>query len=193
MDNSLVRWGRRLEYATLGWNVVGSVIVLASAVVARSVALAGFGLDSLIEIVASLVVVWQLTGVANDRERPALRIIGVAFIVLAVYITAQSLYTLISRSHPHHSLTGIVWLALTAVVMFSLAAGKARTGKLLNNRVLQTEARVTVIDGYLAVAVLVGLVLNAAARVWWADPLSAFVIVFYGLREAAAALRQARA
>jgi divalent metal cation (Fe/Co/Zn/Cd) transporter len=193
VGKSLVRRGLRLEYATLGWNVVGSVIVLAAAVVARSVALAGFGLDSLIEIVASLVVVWQLNGVASDRERPALRIIGVAFIALAVYITAQSLYTLVSRSHPHHSWTGIVWLALTAVAMFSLAAGKARTGKQLGNRVLQTEARVTAIDGFLAVAVLVGLVLNASAGLWWADPLAAFVIVFYGLREGAAVLREARA
>jgi divalent metal cation (Fe/Co/Zn/Cd) transporter len=193
VDNSLVRRGLRLEYATLGWNVVGSVIVLAAAVVACSVALAGFGLDSLIEIVASLVVVWQLKGVASDRERPALGMIGVAFIALAVYITAQSLYTLVSRSHPRHSWTGIVWLALTAVAMFCLAAGKARTGKQLGNRVLQTEARVTVIDGYLAVAVLVGLVLNAAAGLWWADPLAAFVIVFYGLREGAAALHDARA
>jgi divalent metal cation (Fe/Co/Zn/Cd) transporter len=180
-----------LEYATLGWNVVGTLVVLTAAVLARSVALAGFGLDSLIEIVASLVVVWQLKSVANDGERPALRIIGTAFIALAAYITAQSLYTLLSGSRPHHSWTGIAWLALTALVMFSLAAGKTRTGKQLGNRVLVTEARVTLIDGFLAVAVLVGLVLNAAAELWWADPLAGFVIVFYGLREGVAALRDA--
>jgi divalent metal cation (Fe/Co/Zn/Cd) transporter len=188
---ALLRRGLRLEYATLGWNVVGSAIVLVAAVVAHSVALAGFGLDSLIEIVASLVVVWQLRGGASDRERLALRIIGVAFILLAAYITAQSLYTLASSSHPRQSWTGIVWLALTAVAMFVLAAGKANTGKQLGNRVLQTEARVTLIDGYLALAVLAGLILNAAAGLWWADPLAGFVIVGYGLREGRAALAEA--
>jgi divalent metal cation (Fe/Co/Zn/Cd) transporter len=115
----------------------------------------------------------------------------VAFILLAVYITAQSLYTLTSGSHPHRSWTGIVWLALTAVAMFGLAAGKAKTGGQLGNRVLQTEARVTLIDGYLALAVLAGLILNAAAGLWWADPLAGLVIVAYGLREGSAALAEA--
>lgn len=188
---ALLRRGLRLEYATLGWNVVGSAVVLVAAVVARSVALAGFGLDSLIEIITSLVVVWQLRGVASDRERLALRIIGVAFILLAVYITAQSLYTLASSSHPRQSGTGIVWLAFTAVAMFALAAGKAKTGEQLGNRVLQTEARVTLIDGYLALAVLAGLILNATAGLWWADPLAGFVIVGYGLREGRTALAEA--
>jgi divalent metal cation (Fe/Co/Zn/Cd) transporter len=190
----LRRRGLRLEYATLGWNVVGSVVVLAAAVAARSVALAGFGLDSLIEIVASFVVVWQLQELAAvGRERRALRIIGVAFLVLAVYIAGQSIYVLVSEVRPHHSLLGIVWLALTAVVMFALAAGKAATGRALGNRVLQTEARVTVIDGLLATAVLVGLILNAALGWWWADPAAAFVIVYYGVREGRHALRETAA
>ena len=184
----LLRRGLRLEYATLGWNVVGSAIAITAAVASRSVALAGFGLDSLIEIVASLVVVWQLKGAGKGRERRALTIIGVAFIGLAVYITGQSIYTIASELHPHHSRTGIVWLAFTAVAMFALAAGKATTGKKLGNRVLETEAWVTLIDGYLALAVLVGLLLNAFAGLWWADPLAAFVIVVYAIREGRAAL-----
>ena len=183
--------GLRLEYATLGWNVVGSVLVLAAAVSARSVALAGFGLDSLIEIVASLVVVWQLRELhAVERERWALRIIGVAFLLLAAYIAVQSVYVLVAGSRPHHSLLGIVWLALTAAAMFALAAGKRATGAALGNRVLQTEARVTVIDGLLATAVLIGLILNAVLGWWWADPAAAFVIVYYGLREGWHALRE---
>lgn len=187
----LRRRGLRLEYATLGWNVIGSVLVLAAAVAARSVALAGFGLDSLVEIVASLVVVWQLRELhAVDRERRALRVIGVAFLLLAVYIAAQSVYVLASGAHPHRSLLGIVWLALTAVAMFALAAGKHATGRALANRVLMTEARVTVIDGLLASAVLVGLILNAAFGWWWADPAAAFVIVYYGLREGWHALHE---
>ena len=187
----LRRRGLRLEYATLGWNVVGSVLVLAAALAARSVALAGFGLDSLIEIVASLVVVWQLQEMqAVERERRALQIIGIAFLLLAVYIAGQSIYVLVSEARPHHSLLGIVWLALTAVAMFALAASKWATGRALGNRVLQTEARVTAIDGLLATAVLTGLILNAAIGWWWADPAAAFVIVYYGLREGRHALRE---
>jgi divalent metal cation (Fe/Co/Zn/Cd) transporter len=179
----LLRRGLRLEYATLGWNVVGSVVVLAAALVARSIALAGFGLDSLIEIVASIVVVWQLKGARESREQRALRIIGVAFVLLALNIAVQSLVVLGSGFRPHHSPVGIAWLAATAVVMFALAYGKRVTGRALGNRVLETESRVTIIDGYLALAVLDGLVLNAAAGWWWADPLAGFVIIFYGLRE----------
>jgi divalent metal cation (Fe/Co/Zn/Cd) transporter len=167
----LRRRGLRLEYVTLGWNVVGSALVLAAAVAARSVALAGFGLDSLIEIVASLVVVWQLQELqAVERERRALRVIGVAFLLLATYIAGQSIYVLVCDVRPHHSLLGIVWLALTAVAMFALAAGKRATGRAHGNRVLQTEARLTAIDGLLATAVLTGLFLNAALGWWWADP-----------------------
>jgi divalent metal cation (Fe/Co/Zn/Cd) transporter len=184
----LIRRGLRLEYATLGWNVVGAVVVLAAAVAARSVALAGFGLDSVIEILASIVVVWQLHGVSEGRERRAMRIIGAAFIALAVYIAAQSAYVLVAAAHPHHSPVGIAWLGLTAVAMFALAAGKARTGEALRNPVLRTEARVTLIDGCLAVAVLAGLVLNAALGWWWADPLAGLVIVVYGIREGRTAL-----
>ena len=187
----LRRRGLWLECATLGWNAVGSVLVLIAAVVARSVALAGFGLDSLIEIVASLVVVWQLQEMhLVAREQRALRIIGSAFLLLAAYIAAQSAYVLAAQTHPHRSLLGIVWLALTGVAMFALAAGKRATGQALGNRVRQTEARVTVIDGLLATAVLAGLILNASLGWWWADPAAAFVIVYYGLREGWHALHE---
>jgi divalent metal cation (Fe/Co/Zn/Cd) transporter len=185
----LIRRGLQLEYATLGWNVVGSVIVLAAAVVARSVALAGFGLDSLIEILASTVVIWQLHGADKGREHRALRIIGVAFLALALYIAAQSAYVLAKGIHPRHSPVGIAWLLITVLAMFTLATLKGRTGSALGNPVLQTEARVTLIDGYLAAAVLAGLLLNAVAGWWWADPLAGFVLVFYSVREGRPALR----
>ncbi len=187
----LLRRGLRLEYATLAWNVVGSVLVLAAAVAARSVALAGFGLDSLIEIVASAVVVWQLNGADKQREQKALRLIGSAFMLLALYIAIQSTYVLVAGFRPHHSWLGIAWLALTVLAMFTLARGKAITGDALGNRVLQTEARVTIIDGLLAVAILTGLLLNATLGWWWADPLAAFIIVYYGFREGRAALTEA--
>ena len=102
----------------------------------------------------------------------------------------QSISVLVAVARPHHSLLGIVWLALTAAAMFALAVGKRATGRALSNRVLQTEARVTVIDGLLATAVLVGLILNASLGWWWADPAAAFVIVYYGLREGWQALHE---
>lgn len=181
----LVQRGLRLEYATLGWNVVGAAVLAVAAVTAGSVALAGFGVDSVIEILASAVVVWQLRGEEGSRrERRALRLIAVAFGLLAIYIAVQIAVTVSSRSHPGPSALGITWLAATVLAMFALAWGKQLTGERLGNAVLATEARVTRIDGALAAAVLVGVVLNAALGWWWADPASALVILAYGLREA---------
>jgi divalent metal cation (Fe/Co/Zn/Cd) transporter len=181
---ALLRRGQVLEGITLGWNVAGIVVLAVAAVTARSVALAGFGLDSLIEIGASVVVLWELSGTGQDRQRRALRLIGGAFLALAAYLAAQSAVVLVTGYRPGHSVLGIAWTALTAAVMFALAAGKARTGKALANPVLATEGRVTLVDGILAAAVLAGLGLNAAAGWWQADPLAALVIVFYALREA---------
>lgn len=113
---------------------------------AGSVALAGFGLDSLIEIGASTVVICQLRDTGQERERVALRLIVGAFIALAIYVAAQAAYSLFAASRPEHSTLGILWTAVTCVVMLALAAGKARTGAALGNRVMQTEARVTFID-----------------------------------------------
>ncbi len=185
----LLRRGFMLEAITLGWNVVGIVVLAFAAVAARSVALGGFGLDSLIEIGASTVVIWELSGTGERRQRTALHVIGVAFIVLAAYLGIQSTWVLVTAHHAHPSPIGITWTATTAAVMFSLAAGKARTGAALGNPVLQTEGRVTLVDGLLATAVLVGLVLNAWLGWWWADPIAGYVILIYGLREGVAALR----
>jgi divalent metal cation (Fe/Co/Zn/Cd) transporter len=179
-----VRRGLALEYTTLGWNVVGVVVLVAAALAARSVALAGFGLDSLIEIGASAVVVWELSESHGKRRRTALRLIGAAFVLLAIYLTVQATWVLVMGHRAGHSPTGIAWTATTAVVMFALAAGKARVGDELGNEVLQTESRVTFIDGVLATAVLIGLALNALLGWWWADPLAGYVLVFYAMREA---------
>jgi len=179
----LVRRGFRLEYLTLSWNVVGIVILAIAAIAARSVALAGFGLDSLIEIGASTVVIWELSGTGEERQRRGLRLIGYAFTALAIYLLIQSTLVLVTGYHPRHSLLGIGWTALTAVAMFALAGGKTRTGRELDNLVLRTEGRVTTIDGILAVAVLLGLLLNATAGWWWADPAAGYVLVYYAARE----------
>ena len=186
---ALLRRGLALEYATLAWNVAGVVVLAIAAVAARSVALAGFGLDSLIEIGASAVVVWELSGTGERRRRRALRLIGIAFGLLALYLAVQSTVVLVAGARPGTSGAGIAWTAVTAVVMFALAAGKARTGAALDNPVLRTEGRVTLVDGLLATAVLIGLVCNAALGWWWADPLAGYVLVGYGAREAAGALR----
>ncbi len=183
-DLSLLRRGFHLEYATLGWNVVGIVILAIAATAARSVALAGFGLDSLIEISASTVVIWELSGTGEARQRRALRLIGFAFVLLSIYLLIQSTWVILAGFHPHHSPLGIAWTAVTAAAMFGLAAGKARTGAALGNPVLITEGRVTLIDGVLATAVLVGLVLNLALGWWWADPAAGYVLVYYAAREA---------
>ena len=179
----LYRRGLLLEYLTLGWNVVGTVVVIAAAIATGSVALAGFGLDSLIEIFASVVVVWQLTGAGQDREQKAMRLIAVAFIALALYVLVQSARSLLVQAHPETSLVGIGWLLATFIAMLLLAWGKKVTGEQLGNPVLVTEAHVTLIDAYLAGAVLVGVVLNALFGWWWADPLAGLVIVYYGARE----------
>ena len=175
--------GFALEYVTLAWNVVGIAVLGIAAVAARSVALAGFGLDSLIEIGASTVVLWELSGTGPERQRRGLRLIGYAFAALAAYLVIQSTLVLATGYRPRHSVLGIAWTAMTAVAMFALAAGKARTGRALGNPVLRTEGRVTMIDGILATAVLLGLILNAALGWWWADPAAGYVLVFYGARE----------
>lgn len=181
----LLQRGIRLELATLGWNVVGVFVVFAAALAAGSVALAGFGLDTAIEILASTVVIWHLRDTADEwRELVAMRVIGWAFVGLAIYVTAQAAYTLISGDRPRHSPLGIGWTAATFVAMLALAAAKGATGKALGNLTLETESRVTMIDAYLAAAVLVGLLLNAAAGWWWADPLAGLVVVYYAVREA---------
>jgi divalent metal cation (Fe/Co/Zn/Cd) transporter len=184
---ALLRRGLALEYVTLGWNVVAVVVLAFAAVRARSVALAGFGLDSLIEIGASAVVVWELSGTGEERQRRALRLIGYAFAALGAYLLLQSSAVLAAGYHPHHSRVGIAWTAVTAVVMFALAAAKTRTGTALANPVLQTEGRVTRVDAALATAVLAALALNAGFGWWWADPAAGYVLVFYAVREARAA------
>jgi divalent metal cation (Fe/Co/Zn/Cd) transporter len=148
------------------------------------VRVAGFGLDSLIEIGASTVVLWKLTGTGAHRQRRALRLIAAAFLALAGYLSVQTLIVFAAGYHPAHSPLGIAWTAVTAAAMFALAAGKTHVGHQLANPVLAAEGRVTVIDGLLACAVLAGLALNATVGWWWADPAAGLVLVNYALREA---------
>jgi divalent metal cation (Fe/Co/Zn/Cd) transporter len=185
----LLRRGFQLESITLGWNVIGVVVLAILAYRSASVALLGFGLDSLIEIGASVVVVWELAGTGERRQRRALRLIGIAFLALAVYLLAQSGIALLTSHRAIPTYWGLAWTAITAVVMFLLSRGKRRTGLALGNPVLVAEGRVTFVDGLLAVAVLVGVGLDLVVGWWWADPVAGLVIVYYAIREAIAIFR----
>jgi divalent metal cation (Fe/Co/Zn/Cd) transporter len=185
----LRRRGYALEAVTLGWNVVGVVVLTVIALGSGSVAIVGFGLDSLIEIGASIVVIWELSGTGGARRARALRVIAVAFLLLAVYLVGQAALALVTQLRPSDGPAGVVWTGVTAIVMFLLAAGKAATGRRLGDPVLIAEGRVTTVDGLLAVAVLIGLALDALLGWWWTDPLAALVIVGYAVREAVHLLR----
>jgi UDP-glucose 4-epimerase len=183
-EHALLRRGFQLEFATLGWNVVGVAVLAWTAVVARSVALAGFGLDSLIEIGASTVVIWELAGVDGHRRQRGMRLIAGAFVALAVYLAVQSTYVLVVGHRSAPSPVGVAWTATTAAVMFLLASGKRRTGTALDNPVLLSEGRVTLVDGLLATAVVAGLLLDHLLGWWWADPAAGYVLLGYAAREA---------
>lgn len=180
----LLRRGKALEWTTLLWNVVAVVVLARLAFLSSSVSLVGFGLDSLIEIGASTVVLWELSGTGEARQRRALQLIGAAFVALAIYLTAQSTVALVTGHRAQPGIGGILWTGVTALVMFGLAFGKRRTGRALKNPVLETEGRVTFVDGLLACAVLLGITVDLTLGWWWADPIAGYVIVYYAIREA---------
>ena len=189
-DLTLRRAGIALEVVTLLWNIVGVVLLAFLAYRSASVALLAFGLDSLIEIGASIVVIWELTDTGEQRRRRALTLIGWAFVLLAVYLSVQASVALVSGHHASPAAGGVGWTAATAVMMFALAWGKHAVGRRLGNPVLMTEGRVTLIDGILATAVLAGLLLDSLLGLWWADPAAALVVVFYAAREATHIFRE---
>lgn len=180
---TLLRRALGLEYLTLAWNIAGVAVLAIAAVAAGSVALAGFGIDSLIEIGASVVVVWELTDTEQQRRHQALRLIGLAFLGLALYLLVQGTVVLASGHRASQSQLGLVWTAVTALVMLALAWGKWRIGRALGNPALAAEGRVTLVDGILAASVFAGLALDAALGWWWADPVAGFVLVGYAVIE----------
>ena len=183
--SDLERTGRRLQTATIVWNLIEVFITIGLGVAAGSLALVAFGLDSLIEVFASLVVLWHMsdTGTAH-RDRRAQRLVAAAFAILAVYLTAAAIRSLVIQAEPDASPLGIVYLAITAIVMFSLAAWKGAVGKQLNSEPFLAEARMTHLDGWLATAILTALTLNATLGWWWADPVAALIIGAVAAHEA---------
>ena len=190
----LLRRALVLAWFTLGWNIVEGVVAISAAVVAGSRALLGFGLDSGVESLSAAVVLWRLCAERRDPhraeavERQALRLIGSTFLVLAVFVTVESIRALAGRHEPDVSVVGIVLTALSVVVMQWLAHAKRRVGIAMESKAVQADSSQTSACVYLSIVVLGGLLLNAALGWWWADPLAALGIVVFLVREGRDAL-----
>jgi divalent metal cation (Fe/Co/Zn/Cd) transporter len=181
----------RLEYSTIAWNAVEVVVTIGLGVAAGSLALIGFGLDSLVEIFASSVVLWHLRGTAGrEQTQRALWLVALAFFALAAVLLVGAARDLLTDNRAGESPVGIAYLGITAAVMFFLAFAKRRVSAELRNHPLEHEARVTMLDGALATAILLALVGNAAFGWWWADPLAAAVIGIVAVSEGIAAPRE---
>lgn len=177
-----------LEYATIAWNVGEAVLTIGLGIAAGSLALIGFGTDSIIEVFASSVVVWHLRpGHETDhpaRTRRALLLVALAFALLAIVLGAVAIRDLVIERHAGESPIGIAYLAVTAVVMFWLALAKRRLAQRLDSAPLRSEATMTFLDGILSSATLTGLALNAALGWWWADPAAALLVAVAAANEA---------
>lgn len=174
---------RRLAWLTIVWNVIEAVVAILAGATAGSLALIGFGLDSSIETLSAVVVLWRLNDVSDEREERALRLIAISFFLLAAYVTAQSFWNLVTRSAPDVSVVGIVLTGLSVIVMPLLARSKQRVGRQMSSRVVVADAVETWLCTYLSLIVLAGLALNAAFGWWWADPVAAIGIAVLAVRE----------
>lgn len=172
-----------LAWATVAWNVVEAVVALSAGTAAGSVALVSFGIDSTIEVGSALVIIWQFRGIDEERERLALRLIGVSFVALGIYVGVRAVADLATASEPAASPVGIGLAAASLVVMPALAAAKARVGRRLGSSTVSADSRQTWLCTYLSAVLLAGLVLNALWGWWWADPLAGLAIAGLALRE----------
>lgn len=183
---------RRLAVAAIAWHVVEFAIAVGAGIAAGSIALVGFGADSMIEALAGLVVVWLFTGArvgSHKAERDAQRLIAISFFAIAAYIGVEAIRTLLSARHPEASWIGIGLAAFTAPTMPLLALAKRRLGNRLRSAATVKEAAQTQLCAYLSVALLVGLGANALLGWWWADPLTALAIAGVALWEGRASWR----
>jgi divalent metal cation (Fe/Co/Zn/Cd) transporter len=179
---AIVARGLRLEYFTLGWNLLEALVALVSGFIAGSIALVGFGLDSLVEVSSGSVLLWRLRADrhAEHRERAerlALRLVGVSFLLLAAYVAADALKTLLRRETPEESIPGIILAIASLIAMPLLARAKRRVAHGLNSGAMHADSRQTDICAYLSAILLGGLLLNAALGWWWADPAAALIMV----------------
>lgn len=187
-ESRLHERARQLQFATIAWNSVEVFVTVGLGVAANSLALVAFGMDSLIEVFASLVVVWHLgtfgSVPSEERTARALRLVAIAFGALAISLLVGSARGLWTGSEADSSIVGIAYLAATAIVMFTLARWKRRVSVALDVAPLVSEASVTFLDGLLASGILVALALNTAFGWWWADPIAAAAVGVLALHEA---------
>jgi divalent metal cation (Fe/Co/Zn/Cd) transporter len=179
---ALARRGRRLEYFTIAWNSLEGLIAVAAGVIAGSVSLVGFGVDSFIEVTSGAALLWRMSVDAeeDDRERiekVTLRVVGICFLALAAYVAFESVSNLLEKKAPEHSLAGIVIACASLVVMPLLSRAKRRVGAQLKSAAMHADAKQSEFCTYLAAILLGGLLLNAVAGLWWADPISALIMV----------------
>jgi divalent metal cation (Fe/Co/Zn/Cd) transporter len=189
--------GIKLEWFTVGWNFLEGLISVIAGAVAGSVALVGFGADSWIETSSGAVLLWRLYaekrgGHPEILENWAVRLVGISFLLLAVYVTWDALSSLLKREAPEHSIVGIVVAVLSLIAMPLLAAAKRRTARTLSSAALQADSRQTSICAYLSIILLGGLLLNTLFGWWWADPAAALVMVPIITKEGVDGLRGKR-
>ncbi len=192
--DALVRRGLVLNYATIGYNAVEAVLSILAGVIAGSVALIGFGLDSIIEVASGVAALWRLRSDVDaarreSAERAALKVIGLTFLALAAYVTYEGAKTLWMRELPSRSILGVVILVLSVIVMPWLSRKKRRVAQGLESRALEAEATQTSLCAYLSAIALAGVGLNAFFGVWWADPVAALAMVPIIAREGFEGLR----
>ncbi len=181
----LRRRGFWLEYASMTWMTAEAAVAITAGVIASSIALAGFGLDSVIEFFAAAVVIWQLRGEAKgeDRQTRAVRLIGVTFFALAAYLTIQSVRDLAGHARPQPSIPGLAVTAAALIVMPLLAVAKRRTGRALGNQTLVADSAESAFCALTSAAALLGVGLNAWLGWWWADPTAGLVIAALAVKE----------
>jgi len=188
-----VKRGRTLEYLTIIWNSLEGIASIGAGLLAGSIALVGFGFDSLIEVSSGAALLWRLRLDAPERreraEQIALKLVGISFVLLAAYIGFDAIKSLIKRQPPAASYIGIGVAALSLVVMPILARAKRKVAATINSRAMKADSRQTDLCAYLSAILLGGLILNAIFGWWWADPVAALIMLPIIAREGIEALR----
>ena len=179
---TLVRHGRRLEYFTIVWNTVEGLIAVATGLIAGSISLVGFGIDSFVEVTSGSVLLWRISvdAEARDRERNekrALKVVGACFLTLSGYIAYESITDLWFKRAPEHSIPGVLLACVSLVVMPLLSRAKRRVGNALGSAAMHADAKQTEFCTYLSAILLAGLFLNMAFGLWWAEPVAGLIMV----------------
>ena len=179
---SIARRGRRLEYFSIGWNLLEGLVAIVAGWTAGSISLVGFGIDSFIEVTSAAVLLWRMSVDADilrreRNERFALKIVGSCFLVLSAYIGYESVGDLLRKQAPERSLPGIVLACASLLVMPLLSRAKRKVGAGLASAAMDADAKQTDFCAYLSAILLLGLLLNALFGLWWADPIAALVML----------------